>query len=139
MNKEYQILVVDDDPIFAKSTQAVLQSHGYRVSIASDGQEGISLMGKNKPDLVILDVMMSWPLEGVNVSNQMMQQRELWDIPIVMVTSIRSTDYRGLFPQDQYLHINAWLDKPCSPESLLSTVESALSRHEHFKEVTSNA
>ena len=136
MNREYRILIVDDDPIVTKSAQAVLQSHGYRVDIAHDGREGLAQMSKNKPDLVILDVMMDWPLEGVNVSNQMMQQQELWDIPIVMMTSIRSSDYRGLYPQDQYLHINAWLDKPCSPESLLSTVESTLSRHEHFKEVT---
>jgi CheY-like chemotaxis protein len=138
MDVKYRILVVDDDPIFSKSTQAVLEAHGYQVEVARNGAEGLSKMEELAPDLVILDVMMDWALEGVNVSNEMMQQRNLWDIPIVMVTSIRSSDYRGLFPQDQYLHINAWLDKPCPPEKLIATVASTLTRHERFKEVTSN-
>ena len=50
------------------------------------------------------------------------------------MTAIRSSEYRGLFPQDQYLHIDSWMDKPCAPDELLSEVEKTLARHERFKQ-----
>jgi DNA-binding response OmpR family regulator len=62
----------------------------------------------------------------------MMARRELRDIPIIMVTSIRNSEYRGVFPQDEYLHINSWLDKPCSPDTLLDEVQATLARHKSF-------
>jgi CheY-like chemotaxis protein len=133
MNKERTILVIDDDPIYVKSTKAVLESHGYRVESASNGQKGLSMMKEEMPDLVILDVMMDWVLEGVTVSQEMMDQQELRRVPIIMVTSIRDSEYRGLFPQDQYLHINSWLDKPCTPDQLVSEVERTLARHAKYQ------
>jgi DNA-binding response OmpR family regulator len=134
MGTEQRILVVDDDPIYAKSTKAVLESHGYYVDIAQDGSEALAMMGRERPDLVIPDVMMDWVLEGVTISQEMMSRRELQSIPIIMVTSIRSSEHRGMFPQDQYLHINSWLDKPCAPDQLVSEVEKTLARHKEFEE-----
>ena len=128
-----RILVVDDDPIFVKSTKAVLESHGYQVDSARNQEEALARMSQEKPDLVLLDVMMDWVLEGVTISQEMMSQKELQRIPIIMVTSIRDSDYRGLFPQDQYLHINSWLDKPCSPDQLVSEVEKTFARHERYR------
>lgn len=130
----YQILIVDDDPSFAKAAQAVLVSHGYRVDMAQDGEAGLARMSQVKPDLVILDVMMAWPLEGVSVSREMMSRSELQGIPIIMATSIRNSEYREAFPQDQYLHIDRWLDKPCSPSQLLEEVQAALLRYERRRE-----
>jgi hypothetical protein len=46
-----------------------------------------------------------------------------------MITSIRSTEHQKVFPQDQYLHIDSWLDKPCPPDKLLSEIEKVLARH----------
>jgi DNA-binding response OmpR family regulator len=129
-----RILVVDDDPIYLKSSRAVLESHGYQVDTAQDGSEALAIMDREKPDLVILDVMMDWVLEGVSISQEMMSRRELQSIPIIMVTSIRSSEYKGMFPQDQYLHVNSWLDKPCSPDQLLSEVENTLARHKEHQE-----
>jgi len=128
-----KILVIDDDPIFAKSARAVLESHGYQVDTARNQEEALARMGQEKPDLVLLDVMMNWVLEGVTISQEMMSQKDLQHIPIIMVTSIRDSDYRGMFPQDQYLHINSWLDKPCSPETLVAEVEKTLARHERYR------
>ena len=137
MGKGQRILVIDDDPIFAKSTKAILESHGYQVDSAQNSEEALSTMGQDKPDLVLLDVMMDWLLEGVTISQEMMSQRELQGIPIIMVTSIRSTEHLGVFPQDQYLHINSWLDKPCPPDKLVSEVAKTLARHERYKECVS--
>ena len=130
MDTKRKILVIDDDPIYVKSTKAVLESHGYQVNSAKNGQEGLDKIKQEKPDLVLLDVMMDWVLDGVSVSQEMMDQQDLWDIPIIMITSIRDSEYQGVFPQDQYLHINSWLDKPCPPDKLVAEVESVLARHE---------
>jgi CheY-like chemotaxis protein len=127
-----RILVIDDDPIFVKATTAILESEGYEVDSAQGGDEGLAKMKEQKPDLVLLDVMMDWVLDGVTVSREMMDQRDLRRIPIIMVTSIRNSEYRGVFPQDEYLHIDRWLDKPCPPEKLVSEVQAALARHRQF-------
>ncbi len=137
MDRERKILVIDDDPIFVKSTKAILESHGYRVDSAKNGEEGLAKVKQEKPDLVLLDVMMNWVLEGVTVSQEMMSQREMQGIPIIMVTSIRDSEHRGLFPQDQYLHIDSWLDKPCPPDKLVSEVERTLARRNKYKKNTS--
>ena len=125
-----RILVVDDDPIFIKSTAVILEAHGYQVDSAQSGEDGLAKMKEQKPDLVLLDVMMEWILDGVSVSRAMMDQRELRRIPIIMCTSIRSSEYQGAFPQDEYLHIDSWLDKPCPPEKLVSEVKAVLARHQ---------
>jgi len=133
MDAGRKILVIDDDPIFVKSTTAVLQSRGYQVDSAQNAEEALAKMSQERPDLVLLDVMMDWVLEGVTISQEMMSQKELQRVPIIMITSIRDSEYRGLFPQDQYLHINSWLDKPCSPDKLLSEVEKTLARHDKYR------
>lgn len=133
MNAGYRILIIDDDPVFCKSSKAILEAHNYTVDIAQNGEEGLAKMSQQRPDLVLLDVMMTWTLEGVSVSREMMNRKELQDIPIIMVTSIRSSEHRGVFPQDEYLHIDSWLDKPCSPAQLLSEISKTLERHERFR------
>jgi len=139
MGAGYKILVIDDDPIYAKTTKAILESHGYQVDNARDGEEGLAKMRQEPPDLVLLDVMMGWVLEGVSVTREMMEEKELRGIPIIMVTSIRASEHRGVFPQDEYLHINSWLDKPCTPSKLVSEIEATLSRHERYKKESSGA
>lgn len=123
-----RILIVDDDVIFVKSMQVILESHGYQVDTARDGDEGLAKMSQDRPDLVLLDVMMGWPLEGVSVSQQMMSRWDLRHIPIIMVSSIRASEYRSVFPRGQYLHIHSWVDKPCTPSRLVSEIEETLAR-----------
>ena len=137
MGKGQRILVIDDDPIFVKSTKAILESHGYQVDSAQNSEEALSIMDRDRPALVLLDVMMDWLLEGVTISQEMMSRRELQGIPIIMITSIRSTEHMGVFPQDQYLHINSWLDKPCPPDKLVSEVAQTLARHERYSKARS--
>jgi len=127
MDSGHRVLIIDDDPAFVKATEVVLESHGYQVDSARDGDEGLAKMEQRKPDLVLLDVMMNWPLEGVHVSREMMKRKELRDIPIIMVTSIVDTQHRELFLQNEYLHIDSGLLKPCSPSALVAEVKRILS------------
>jgi DNA-binding response OmpR family regulator len=129
-----RILVVDDDPIFVKSTTAILEAHGYEVDSAPNREDGLAKMNEQKPDLLLLDVMMDWVLDGVSISREMMAERNLRRIPIVMVTSILNSEYRGAFPQDEYLHIDSWLNKPCPPDQLVAEIEKVLKRHEKYQE-----
>jgi len=126
MERGYRILIVDDDPVFAKATKAVLEVEGYAVAWAAQGEEALAMMREQPPSLVLLDVMMDWVLEGVSLSREMMEDASLRDIPIIMCTSIRGSEYRGVFPQDEYLHIDSWLDKPCAPEKLIAEIEGVI-------------
>jgi CheY-like chemotaxis protein len=120
-----KILVVDDDPDFVAITTRILKAAGYEVLTAVSGAQALPVMRRHKPDLVLLDVMMSSILEGVDVSREIEQDPELQGIPIVMVSSIAGTDYAGQFPTDS-IPIEAWISKPIQPEALLQTVKRFL-------------
>jgi CheY-like chemotaxis protein len=121
-----KILVVDDDPDFVSATKIVLEKHHFDVVAASSGDTGYARAKAENPDLVILDVMMDTVLDGLSVSQRMHDDEQLRDIPIIMVTSIANTDYAELFPTDEYIHINAFLSKPISPEALIRQVNKFL-------------
>jgi CheY-like chemotaxis protein len=121
-----KILVVDDDPDFVETTRIVLEQAGYTVVSAANGSDCLQVVGKENPDLIILDVIMSSILDGLNVSQQLQEDPDHKDTPIVMVTSIANTDYAELFPTDEYVHIDAFMTKPVQPDQLLSQVKRLL-------------
>lgn len=120
------ILVVDDDPDFVEATRMVLEAAGHRVTSAADGDAGLRMVREQRPDLVILDVIMKTVLDGLNMSQQMHDNPEQRDVPIIMVTSIANSDYAALFPTDEYVHINDFVSKPIAPEDLLRRVNALL-------------
>lgn len=132
MAAERTILIIDDDPLFVQATTAVLQSRGCRVQSARNGEEGLAKMREYAPDLVLLDVMMGWLLEGITISRKMARDSRLRRIPLVMVTSIRNSEYQGALSQDEFLHIDGWLDKPCPSDRLISVIEAVLAKRETF-------
>lgn len=117
------ILVVDDDPDFVEYMRAVLESNEYRVTSAGNSEEGMLALLREKPDLVVLDVIMSSVLDGLSMSRQIAEDPNLNHVPVVMVTSIANTDYLALFPTDESIHIDAFLTKPIAPAELLRQVQ----------------
>jgi CheY-like chemotaxis protein len=117
-----RILLVDDDPDFVEIIKTVLESEGYEVTSASDGTQAMRQMRHQRPDLVLLDVMMSYVLDGLEVSHEMEQDPVLSQIPVIMVSSIAGSPYAGMFPTDEYIPIDAWLSKPINPPDLLRVV-----------------
>ncbi len=117
-----KILIVDDDPDFVEATKIVLEKKNYAVSSAANGDEGLAKVEEEKPDLVILDVMMSSILDGLSMNRKLREHPELKDVPVVMVTSIANSDYAVLFPDDETIHIDGFMSKPISPDKLLDTV-----------------
>jgi len=121
-----RVLVVDDDPDFCEITRTVLEGAGYQVATASSGDLALARMRQEAPDLVILDVMMSSVLDGLDLSDRMQADAHLKKIPIIMVSAIASSNYAGMFPTDAYVAIDAWLSKPVAPQALLETVKRLL-------------
>jgi CheY-like chemotaxis protein len=118
-----KILIVDDDPDFQIVCQSVLKAEGYQVMQAVNGDAAWALLQQEKPDLMLLDVMMSTTLEGVDVCKQIRADPRLKDLPIVMVSSIGSSEYASEFPDDERIPIDAWLSKPLQPAVLVKTVK----------------
>jgi len=123
-----RILVVDDDPDFQNATRMVLEKEGHTVISASSGNEGYQVAKAEKPDLIVLDVIMDSVLDGVSMSQQMHDDPEMHDIPILMVTSIANTDYAELFPTDEYIHIRGFMSKPIQPAGLIKQVNKLLAK-----------
>lgn len=124
-----KILVVDDDPDFVSATKIVLEKNDHEVISASSGDTGYQRAKDDRPDLVLLDVIMDTVLDGLSVSQRMHDDPELRNIPIIMVTSIANTDYAELFPTDEYIHINAFMSKPFSGEELMRQVNKYLPKN----------
>ncbi len=116
------ILIVDDDPDFVEITTRILSAHGYDVLSAANGAEALIVMRQRKPDLVLLDIMMTTVLDGLSASEEMQSDPELKDIPVIMISSIADTEYAAVFPSDDYLPIDEWISKPVRPEELLKKV-----------------
>ena len=116
-----KILVVDDDPDFVLICRMILEAEGYQVLEAANGGQALESMHQEKPDLVLLDVMMSTTLEGVDMSKEMEADPDLKDVPVVMVSSIGTSEYASEFP-DERIPIDSWISKPIQPEVLLKMV-----------------
>ncbi|MBI5034720.1 MAG: response regulator [Chloroflexi bacterium] len=117
-----KILVVDDDSDYQMVCETILKAAGYQVTQALNGRAAIEALRQDKPDLILLDVMMSTVLEGIEVSKQIKSKPQLKDVPVVMVSSITTSEYASSFPDDERIPIDAWLSKPIQPDVLLKTV-----------------
>ena len=82
-----QVLVIDDDKNAVKYLFVVLSENGYEVVSASDGSEGLKLIQQQKPDLIVLDVMMP-KKSGFTLFRQLKKDEQYKDIPILMVTGV---------------------------------------------------
>jgi two-component system, OmpR family, response regulator VicR len=121
-----KILVIDDDRDFIKITKMILQSSGYDVMTAASGEEGLKVMRREKPDMVILDIMMAYILEGLDIRRQMASDPNLKNIPVIMSTSLTGERVQRNLPSDEYVPDSAWLHKPIDPDKLLEQVKKAI-------------
>jgi CheY-like chemotaxis protein len=121
-----KILIVDDDPDFVRVTSKVLRSAGYEVASAPNGAKALQSMRQDRPALVLLDIMMSYVLDGLDVSREIAQDPELAGIPVIMVTSLTAVRDTAMFPGDEFVPVDEWLSKPVSPQMLLERVAQAL-------------
>ena len=123
-----KVLVIDDDNDFVESILNLLEARGYSVASASDGKEGVEKAKAEKPDLILLDVMMTTKDEGFNVARQLQEIEGVKGTPVIMVTGVRkemSLPF-GFEPDQTWLPVKQILEKPVKPETLLNAVSEAL-------------
>lgn len=116
-----KILVVDDEPKIAEICQDYLQAAGYEVVTARTGPEGLSAARREKPDLVVLDLMLP-EMDGLDVCRALRRES---DVPIIMLTArVEETDKLiGL-----ELGADDYITKPFSPRELVARVRVVLRR-----------
>lgn len=117
-----KILIADDEPNILISLEFLMKREGYTVVLARDGQEALSVIAGERPDLVLLDVMM--PIKtGFDVCHEVRANDALKDTLIVMLTAKgRDTDVaKGLA-----LGANAYMTKPFSTKELVQKVQELL-------------
>ena len=123
-----KVLLVDDDRDFVESTRAVLEEK-YEVIVAYDGDEGIEKVKSERPDLIILDVIM--PTEdGFSAAEQLKNDPELSDIPVIMLTSFGTRMSKETqIPRSRGFDLQAedYIEKPVKPDELLRHAEELLS------------
>ena len=116
-----KILVVDDEPQIVDLVRLYLQRDGYQVTSARDGQEALTLFHRDKPDLVVLDLMLP-EVDGIEVCRQI---RRHSSVPIIMLTA-RSEDMDKLLGLE--LGADDYVTKPFSPRELVARVGAVLRR-----------
>ena len=121
-----KVLLVDDDADFVAMNQAVLERHGYEVCAAYNGKECIEKVKAERPDLIVLDVMMTRVSEGFDLSRELRNAELTKDIPLIMVTSVNTTVPFKYEPDDTWLPVDAFIEKPVAPERLLAEVDKRL-------------
>jgi two-component system response regulator VicR len=125
-----KILCIEDEPQMIDLIRLILETKGYQVLGAGGGQQGLDMMRKEKPDLILLDLMMP-EMDGGDVFHHMKEEIELREIPVIVVTAKAA-------PIDKVLWINVakvddYVTKPFGPRELSDSVEKVLAKHQARK------
>ena len=123
-----RLLFVDDDIDFLSVMALFFEKNGYTVETATTPEAGLKMIETNRPDLLVLDVMMPSEFEGFELARDIREKLELTDFPIIILSCIhdqRRVPYR-FAPDKDYLPVDVFLDKPVNPEKLREKIESLL-------------
>lgn len=124
MKQRPKILLVDDDVDLIKVMSGVLESKAYEVIVAYNGQEGLEKARKEKPDLVVLDILMP-VADGFTFADQFGKDPSLAKIPVLALTSF-SESLGQPFP----FEVSEYIVKPIKPRDLVAKVEEFLKKSE---------
>jgi len=126
-----KVLIIDDDADFRQACRIPLEAAGLEVSEAEDADTGFEKVAAQKPDLVILDVLMPREYEGFALAKRIREELKLKDMPILILSAVhdvKKPPYR-FAPDEGYLPVDAFLDKPLPPEALVRKVREMLGLH----------
>jgi CheY-like chemotaxis protein len=127
-----KILIIDDDPDMVLATRMCLESGGHQVVEANSPTEGLKTLLAEKPDLLVLDVMMDTATAGFQTAltlrstDAASEYAVFRTMPIVMLTAIHSTTPLRFGPDSEYLPVDAFVDKPIDPDGFLKTINGLL-------------
>ena len=137
-----RILIIDDEPDIVTFLSAVLEENGYSSISASDGVEGLETLRREKPDLVLLDLMMP-KKSGITMFQELRKDPELGQIPVVVVTGVSEVtgvDFRNFMYKQplkdekkfvettgltKYTIPDGYVEKPIDPDELMKAIKKA--------------
>jgi two-component system alkaline phosphatase synthesis response regulator PhoP len=119
------ILVVDDEPQIVELVSDYLKQAGFRVLTARDGQTALTMARHERPDLIVLDLMLPGGIDGLDVCRSVRQDATLGDVPIIMLTA-RDEEADRLIGLE--LGADDYVTKPFSPREVVARVRAVLRR-----------
>lgn len=126
-----RILIIDDDPDITEAMTVVLENKGYAVASAADGSAGMVQLQAQRPDVIVLDVMMRTSQEGFELARELKSNAEYKAIPILMLTAVKDKtglDFKSTAGDESWLPVEGFLDKPVKPDVLLEKVASLIEK-----------
>lgn len=119
-----KILIVDDDPDIVEACRLVLEREGYEVEGAPNRAEGMRKLDDSKPDLLILDVMMEEPDDGLRMARDIRKGGNA--IPIIMLTSVNAAMGLNIDKDEEMVPVEEFQPKPVEPQTLIDKVKRLL-------------
>ncbi len=123
-----KVLVIEDDPLLSRMYQIIFSSNGYEVSVASDGEDGLDKIRSQRPDLVLLDIMMP-KLNGMEVLRKIKSDPEVRNIPVVVLTNLAgNTDVQAALELGAVRYIIKSENKPKQVEEIVRGILAGYTR-----------
>ena len=119
-----KILLIDDDQDFVEAMEILLEANGYEVITASNGKEGFQKVKEESPDLIFLDMMMTYKTEGAETAKAMSADAAIQDIPIILVTGAGKDKDFPYALKNSDLPVKRIIEKPISPDTLLQVTKA---------------
>lgn len=128
---KYKVLIVDDEPNIVKIMEFELKKNGYEVLTAGDGEEALWVTERDRPDLIISDIMMP-KMDGYEFCRRVKQNPELRGIPFLFLTAKTGSENRI---QGYLLGAAKYITKPCNRQELLKAIDMRLNLADKAKQL----
>ena len=135
MGQSLKIVIVDDNTDFLFTMETFLQRNDFEVHTADDGQKGIELIKKERPNLILLDIMMETLFSGFEVCKAVRSDEDLKYIPIIGISAMgEELDINySQWPDYEYFRPDAFLDKPIDKQRLLHLIPEVIQKAQKRK------
>ena len=127
MSEKKKILLIDDDPDFVEAVKVIVENGGYDVKVAYDGEEGLEAVAAEKPDLIVLDVMMP-VMNGHEACAKLKANPATAKIPVILLTAVADRVTTSTYTHRDMLESDAedYMPKPVEPKELLNLIKNWL-------------
>jgi DNA-binding response OmpR family regulator len=126
-----KVLIVDDDPDVVEAGRLVLEKEGHELASAVNREDGLRAIESFKPDVLILDVMMEQPDDGIAMAQEL--RRKGFKVPILMLTNISRVMGMTYDKDESVVPVDDFQEKPIHPNTLIAKVNALLKKKEGSK------
>lgn len=121
-----KVVLVDDEEDIVEVLSVALESNGFDVVPAYSGEQAKEKIPEQNPDVIVLDVMMETHTKGFEVARWLRGREDTKDIPIIMLTGVNQEYPFDFGPDDMWLPVDKFINKPVSAERLLAEVQNVV-------------